>query len=104
MNLSLMDPRLIALAVAVVLVIVVAVVLYVRKRKNTTAELRNRFGPEFERAVRQYGFEHKGAAKLADRDGLKGLGSPWTDGSRCSLVLSIIRREPSQKLTNRWCL
>jgi hypothetical protein len=67
MNLNLMDPKLIALAVAVVLVIVVAVV-YVRKRKYTTAELRSRFGPEFERAVRQYGFEHKGDAKLADRE------------------------------------
>ncbi len=77
MNLNLMDPRLIALAVAVVLVIVVAVVLYVRKRKNTTAELRNRFGPEFERAVRQYGFEHKGDAKLADREArVEGLRIP----------------------------
>ena len=51
MNLNLMDPKLIALAVAVVLVIVVAVALYMRKRRNTTAELRERFGPEYDRAV-----------------------------------------------------
>jgi hypothetical protein len=68
MNLNLMDPRLIALAVVVVLVIVVAVVLYVRKRKNTTAELRDRFGPEYERAVQQHGSERKAEAKLMDRE------------------------------------
>lgn len=64
MNLNLM----IALAVAVALVIVVAVVLYMRKRKNTTAGLRGRFGPEYDRAVQQHGSERKAEAKLADRE------------------------------------
>ena len=68
MNLNLMDPKLIVLAVAVVLVIVVAIALYIRKRKNTTAELRDRFGPEYDRAVRQHGSERKAEAKLADRE------------------------------------
>jgi len=68
MNFNLMDPRVIALAVAVVLVIVVAVALYVRNRKNTTAKLRGRFGPEYERAVQQHGSERKAEAKLADRE------------------------------------
>jgi len=68
MNLNLMDPKLIVLAVAVVLVIVVAIALYMRKRKNTTAELRDRFGPEYDRAVRQHGSERKAEAKLADRE------------------------------------
>ncbi len=68
MNLNLMDPKLIALAVAVVLVIVIAIALYMRKRKNTTAELRDRFGPEYDRAVRQHGSERKAEAKLADRE------------------------------------
>ncbi len=68
MNLNLMDPKLIALAIAVVLVIVVAIALYMRKRKNTTAELRNRFGPEYDRAVRQHGSERKAEAKLTDRE------------------------------------
>ena len=49
MNLNPMDPKLIVLAVAVVLVIIVAVVLYMRKRKKTTAELRDRFGTEYDR-------------------------------------------------------
>ena len=68
MNLNLMDPKLIALAVVVVLIIVVTVALYTRKRRNTTAELRNRFGPEYDRAVRQHGSERKAEAKLTDRE------------------------------------
>ena len=68
MNINLMDPKLIALAVAVVLVVVVVVALYMRKRKNTTADLRDRFGPEYDRAVRQHGSERKAEAKLADRE------------------------------------
>ena len=68
MNLNLMDPRLIVLAAAVILVIVVAVALYVRKRRNTTAKLRDRFGPEYDRAVQQQGSERKAEAKLADRE------------------------------------
>jgi len=68
MNLNLMDPKLIAVAVVVVLLIVVAVVLYMRKRKKTTAGLRDRFGPEYDRAVKQHGSERKAEAKLADRE------------------------------------
>ena len=68
MNLNLMDPKLIVLAVVVVLVIVVGVALYMRKRKNTTAGLRDRFGPEYDRAVKQHGSERKAEAKLADRE------------------------------------
>ena len=68
MNLNLMDPKLIALAVVVVLVIAVAVALSIRKRRNTTAGLRNRFGPEYDRAVKQHGSERKAEAKLAGRE------------------------------------
>jgi len=68
MNLNLMDPKLIAAAVAVVLLLVVAVVLYVRKRKRASAGLRDRFGPEYDRAVRQHGSQRKAEAKLADRE------------------------------------
>lgn len=66
MNLNLMDPKLIAFAVVVVLVIAVAGALYIRKRRNTTAGLRNRFGPEYDRAVKRHGSERKAEAKLAD--------------------------------------
>jgi hypothetical protein len=68
MNLNLMDPKLIAVAVVVILVIVVAVVLYMRKRRNTTVGLKDRFGPEYDRAVKQHGSERKAEAKLADRE------------------------------------
>ena len=67
MNLSLMDPKLIVLAGAVLVIIVVAIGLYVRKRRNTTANLRQKFGHEYERAVLAHGSERKAKAKLADR-------------------------------------
>jgi len=68
MNLNLMDPKLIVLAVAVVLVIALFAWLYVRKRRSRTADLRQRFGPEYERAVREHGSERKAEAKLTDRE------------------------------------
>jgi hypothetical protein len=68
MNLNVMDPKLIVLAVAVVLIIAVSGWLYLRKRRSTTAGLRQRFGPEYERAVREHGSERRAEAKLADRE------------------------------------
>jgi hypothetical protein len=67
MNFNLMDPKLIALAVVVILLIIVGVVLYMRKRKKTSAELRDRFGTEYDRAVQQHGSERKAEARLTDR-------------------------------------
>ncbi len=66
MHLNLMDPRLIALAVAVVVIVAVACWLYVRKRRATTASLRDNFGPEYDRAVLTHG--SRAEAKLADRE------------------------------------
>ena len=68
MNLSLADPKLIVIAVAVILIIAVLAWLYLRKRRSTTAGLRQRFGPEYERAVREHGSERKAEAKLTDRE------------------------------------
>jgi hypothetical protein len=65
---QLMDPRLIALAVAVVLVVAVVAWLYLRRRRTTTAELRQRFGPEYEQAVREHGSERSAEAQLANRE------------------------------------
>ena len=67
MNLNLLDPKFIVLAVAVILIIAVGALLYVRKRRNTTADLRQKFGPEYERAVQKHGSERKAEAKLVDR-------------------------------------
>jgi hypothetical protein len=68
MNLDLTDPKLIALAAVVVLIIAALAWLYVRKRRSTTAGLRQKFGPEYERAVREHGSERKAEAKLEDRE------------------------------------
>jgi hypothetical protein len=68
MNQNLLDPKLIVLAVAVILIIAAIAWLYVRKRRSTTAGLRQRFGPEYERAVREHGSERKAEAKLTDRE------------------------------------
>src|SRR6202140_650445 len=68
MNLNLMDPKLIVLAAAVVLIIAVLAWLYVRKRRSTSADLRQKFGPEYEQAVLKHGSERKAEAKLADRE------------------------------------
>src|SRR5271167_2696136 len=68
MNLNLMDPKLIVLAAVAILVIAVLGWLYVRKRRNTTADLRKKFGPEYERAVLVHGSGRKAEAKLEGRE------------------------------------
>jgi len=68
MNLDLLDPKIIALAVIVILVIVVIGVLYIRKRSSATAELRHKFGPEYDRELKEHGSERKAEAKLESRE------------------------------------
>lgn len=68
MNSNLLDPKVIVLAVAVILIIALVAWLYVRKRKSTTASLRQKFGPEYDRAVLTHGSERKAEAKLVDRE------------------------------------
>jgi hypothetical protein len=66
MNFNLMDPRIIALAVAVIVIVGVGAWLFVRKRRGTTSGLRQKFGPEYDRAVLAHG--SKAEAKLTDRE------------------------------------
>jgi hypothetical protein len=70
MNLHLMDTNLVVLAALAVLIIAVLALLYVRKRrsKNTTAELRKKFGPEYDHAVLVHGAGRKAESKLEDRE------------------------------------
>jgi len=68
MNLNLMDPKLIGLAVVAILIIAAVALLYVRKRKNATANLRHKFGTEYDRAVLVHGSERKAEVKLTDRE------------------------------------
>ena len=66
---QLMNPKLIALAVAVILTVAVLAWLYVqRRRRSTTAEMRQRVGPEYERAVGEQGPERRAEAQLAARE------------------------------------
>lgn len=67
MNWYLLDPRLIALVAALIVVLALVAWLYVRKRRSTTADMRTRFGPEYDQAALTHGSERKAEAKLADR-------------------------------------
>ncbi|SPF41887.1 putative secreted protein [Candidatus Sulfotelmatobacter kueseliae] len=68
MTLSVLDPRLIALLAALIVILAVVAWLYVRNRRSTTADMREKFGPEYDRAVLTHGSERKAEAKLADRE------------------------------------
>jgi hypothetical protein len=68
MNSNLLVPLLIGIAVVVILIVVGIVWLNVRKRRSTTANLRQRFGPEYDRAVLTHGSERKAEAILVDRE------------------------------------
>ena len=66
---QLINPKLILLAVAVILAVAVLAWLSVRRRrKTTTAEMRQRFGSEYERAVGEHGSERQAEAQLAARE------------------------------------
>lgn len=68
MNLNLMDPKLLILAAVVIIVIAVVAWMYARKRRNTTASLRKKFGSEYDRAVLVHGTGRKAETKLEDRE------------------------------------
>jgi hypothetical protein len=66
---QLTNPTLMALAVAVMLAVAVLAWLYMQRRHRiTTAKLRQRFGPEYERAVGEHGSERRAEAQLAARE------------------------------------
>jgi hypothetical protein len=68
MNLNLTDPKVIVIAAVAILIITTLAFLYMRKRKSTTAELRKKFGSEYERAVLAHGSERNADVKLAERE------------------------------------
>jgi hypothetical protein len=68
MNLSWLDPKVIVLGAAVIVIIALFAWLYMRNRRSKTAGLRQKFGPEYDRAVLTHGSERKAEAKLADRE------------------------------------
>lgn len=68
MNLNFNDPNVLIAAVAIVLLIVVGIALVIAsRRKKTTAELRRRFGTEYDLALREERSRRKAEAKLRSR-------------------------------------
>ena len=60
-----MDPKMLALIVIVVIAIVAIALIFLQRRK---AALRQRFGSEYDRAVREGGSERKAQALLQERE------------------------------------
>lgn len=67
MNFSQIEPKYVVLAVIVVLAIIVMAVIYARNRARMRVQLRERFGPEYNRVVETEGSERRAEAQLADR-------------------------------------
>jgi hypothetical protein len=69
MNFNLSDPTVMAVICVVALLIVLVVVWVVMKQRNRrrSEELRARFGPEYDLALREYGSRPKAEASLLDR-------------------------------------
>jgi hypothetical protein len=69
MNFNSSDPTVMAVVGAVALAVVLAIVWVVVRQRNRirTAELRARFGPEYDLALREYGTRRKAEAALLDR-------------------------------------
>jgi len=68
MNANFLDPKVLALVAVLIVIIAALAWLYVRKRRSTTADLRQKFGSEYNRAVLTHGSERKAEAKLTDRE------------------------------------
>ena len=60
-----MDPK--TLIIVVVAVIVLAVIAWALVRRQRSAGLRRRFGPEYERAVREHGPAHAESLHIVRR-------------------------------------
>jgi hypothetical protein len=63
-----LNRQMIILAAVLVVIAAAMVWLYVRKRRHTTAGLRQKFGSEYDRAVLTHGSERKAESKLEDRE------------------------------------
>jgi len=68
MDLSRISASYFVLAVAAIALIIAIAVVYLRGRRATSARIRQRFGPEYERAVREHGSERRAEAQLVNRE------------------------------------
>jgi hypothetical protein len=67
MNFDQIEPKYIVIAAIVILAVVVLAIIYTRNRAANRARLRERFGPEFNRAVQEHGSERRAEEQLASR-------------------------------------
>lgn len=67
MNSTQIDPKYVVLAIVVIAVIIAMIVVLLRQRRAASARIRERFGPEYERAVQEHGSERRAEAQLTDR-------------------------------------
>lgn len=69
MHLNFSDPTVLIASVAVVVLIFLGILVAVMRQRSRrrSAELRSRFGPEYELALRQYGSRRKAERALLDR-------------------------------------
>ncbi len=63
-----MDTNTLLLIAVAVLVVVVLAVAYVGTRRRQSEELKEKFGPEYDKAVEKYGDPHKAEAELQARE------------------------------------
>jgi len=67
MDFSKVDPKYLVLGVVVIVAIIAIAVALVRERRANSLRLRQRFGPEYDRMVREQGSERRAEADLVDR-------------------------------------
>jgi hypothetical protein len=68
MDFSRINPTYFVLAVITVAVLITIAVVYLRNRAAARLRLRERFGPEYERTVKEQGSERRAAAQLSERE------------------------------------
>jgi hypothetical protein len=68
MNYHFTTVQLMLAAFVLIVVVIIAVAAYLENRKGKSLALRNRFGTEYDRAVRKHGSTKKAEAKLTDRE------------------------------------
>jgi hypothetical protein len=67
LNFTQIDPKYIVLAIVVLVVILLVAAISAGRRSATRARIRERFGPEYDRAVQAHGSERLAEAQLLDR-------------------------------------
>jgi hypothetical protein len=68
MDLNRMNASYFVLAVVVIALLIAIAVVYARIRRANSTRIRQRFGPEYDRAVREHGSERRAEAQLVDRE------------------------------------